>query len=316
VAQRLRDAYSMVNLTLAGLLHDAAEAYLGDLVRPLKQGPMGVNYLAVEEYVEEVINERFSVDVRDEKVKDADHWVLTQQELNGARLRYTYDGSWEQDEQDFVDLFVELWAEREVNKPRPCIIGLAGYAQSGKDTMGRILVEEHGFTRIAFADTLRDMLYAMNPLVEWENKNGEYGVWFVQDIVDTFGWEFAKKSVAERSTSGVRHLLQRLGTEAGRDILGQNIWVDTAMKKAAEVKNGRVVFTDVRFPNEADAITEAGGTLWRMQRAGQSAVNTHVSERALDDYEWPMKTWSFSSPETPDHAELVRFLGSLAKDAL
>ena len=45
------------------------------------------------------------------------------------------------------------------------ILGLAGYATSGKDTVGRYLVEEHGFTRLAFADTLKRFALAVNPIV-------------------------------------------------------------------------------------------------------------------------------------------------------
>ena len=46
------------------------------------------------------------------------------------------------------------------------IIGLSGYAQSGKDTVAKVLIEEYGFTRIAFADKIREFLYDLNPQVK------------------------------------------------------------------------------------------------------------------------------------------------------
>jgi dephospho-CoA kinase len=46
------------------------------------------------------------------------------------------------------------------------IIGLSGYSRSGKDEVAKILVEDYGFTRIAFADKIRELLYEMNPIVD------------------------------------------------------------------------------------------------------------------------------------------------------
>jgi hypothetical protein len=46
----------------------------------------------------------------------------------------------------------------------------------------------------------------------------------------------------------------------------------------------KVVITDVRFPNEADAIKALGGQIWRVKRLGVGAVNGHVSETAMDGY--------------------------------
>lgn len=169
------------------------------------------------------------------------------------------------------------------------IIGLMGYAQSGKDTVAQTLVAEYGFERIAFADALRDCLYALNPTVLVWHGPSEYmenaEETDVQTMVDADGWDAAKQDPE------VRALLQRMGTEVGREILGQNIWVDTAMKKASRKfvgepwPGGRYVFTDVRFPNEARAILRDGGELWRIKRPGTEPVNAHPSETALDDQE-------------------------------
>jgi hypothetical protein len=45
------------------------------------------------------------------------------------------------------------------------IIGLCGYAQSGKDTLAAYLTENWWFDRRAFADPIRDVLYNLNPLI-------------------------------------------------------------------------------------------------------------------------------------------------------
>lgn len=157
----------------------------------------------------------------------------------------------------------------------PQIIGLMGYAQVGKDTAAATLVAD-GYERIAFADALRDMLYALNPIIRGDGICHDHGV-RLQSVVNHAGWEKAKQSPE------VRALLQRLGTEAGREVLGQNIWVRTAMEKAKP--GGKYVITDVRFPNEADAIRAAGGQLVRIMRPGFGPVNNHPSETALDGVE-------------------------------
>ena len=64
------------------------------------------------------------------------------------------------------------------------IIGLTGYAQSGKDTVAKILVENYGFTRIAFADKIREFLYETNPM--YDSIVGE--PLFVKAKVDRDGW--------------------------------------------------------------------------------------------------------------------------------
>lgn len=157
------------------------------------------------------------------------------------------------------------------------IIGLMGYAQVGKDTVGRMLVDQ-GFGRLAFADTLREVLYALNPLGFEDERAYAHPV---RDTVDHYGWDEAKVRTG-LGEYGIRAYLQRLGTEAGRKVLGENIWVDTTMN---QIKPGeRVVITDVRFPNEAKAIKDAGGELWRVIRPRYGPVNGHESETALDDF--------------------------------
>lgn len=152
------------------------------------------------------------------------------------------------------------------------LIGLAGYAGAGKDTVAGFLAEA-GYQAVAFADPVYEGVLALDPLVP---VNGQ--VWRVSDIVDEFGWDRAKRSYPE-----VRRLLQRYGTEAGRGVHGENCWVDAAMRRVGQLGD-RVVLTDVRFANEADAVLAAGGQVWRVNRHGVGAANEHVSEHALDGW--------------------------------
>lgn len=148
------------------------------------------------------------------------------------------------------------------------LVGLSGYARSGKDTAAAAL-SDLGFERRAFADTVKTSLYRLNPLVP---DGDEYGR--LSTVVDDEGWDRAK------NRTEVRALLQRLGTQAGRMVLGDDIWVDTALRDLPE----RAVFTDVRYQNEADTIRSRHGIVIRIERPGVGPVNGHSSESGLEGF--------------------------------
>ena len=149
------------------------------------------------------------------------------------------------------------------------IIGLTGYAQSGKDTLANILMDKYGYRRIAFADTIREFLYEVNPMVACSPTG------YLKDLVNLVGWDKAKQEPQ------VRRLLQDLGV-AARKLIDEDIWVTIALRNIDA--GDRVVITDVRFENEAERISELGGQLWRVKRPGVEAVNAHVSETQMDGY--------------------------------
>jgi hypothetical protein len=155
------------------------------------------------------------------------------------------------------------------------IIGLSGYAQSGKDTVANILVEKHGYRRIAFADPIRKLLYEMDPLVPKGYGEGVIN-YRLQDLVDSYGWDKVKVDFPE-----VRRLLQELGVGA-RTLFGDTFWINEALYDVAS--DDKVVVSDVRFENEARWIQDFKGQIWRVKRMGTDAANDHVSESEMDGY--------------------------------
>lgn len=160
------------------------------------------------------------------------------------------------------------------------LIGLSGYARSGKDTVGNYLVHQHGFVRFAFADALKDMAYTLNPLIPVVPENPAVKATIrLQPLVNEVGWDNAKNNPE------VRRLLQVLGTECGRDIIGQNVWVDILRKKIDEYDykgppgEYHAVITDCRFTNEAKFI-KSRGQLWWVERE-PAPLNSHISENTL-----------------------------------
>lgn len=156
------------------------------------------------------------------------------------------------------------------------IVGLAGYAGSGKDTAAEALAP-YGYERLAFADKLKALALELNP---------EFGtggiVVSLASLVRAWGWEGAKKY------PGVREYLQRLG-QWHRAILGEDVWVNAALAgvipgsrsltQALGIPN--YVVTDARYQNEFDRIREMGGAIVRIERKGVGPANDHESERVL-----------------------------------
>lgn len=147
------------------------------------------------------------------------------------------------------------------------LIGLIGKARVGKDTVAEYLHEHHLFNRRAFADPLKTMLASVFGN-RFDNGDREQPI------------EWLGKSP--------RQLMQTLGTEWGRNCVHPDLWVLLAEREWAIHTASRynrehginLVFTDVRFHNEADMILRQGGELWQILRPEAFAVNEHVSELA------------------------------------
>jgi hypothetical protein len=164
------------------------------------------------------------------------------------------------------------------------VVGITGYATAGKDTAAAGLLR-HKWIGMHFADAVREGLLAIDPYVQWEI----VGVLFrrvqgvrLKEVVARLGWEKAKK------LPEVRRLLQRYGTEAGRNIHGENCWVEIAQRAIGECLSRPgvpgVFFPDVRFPNEVALIREVyGGKVLLVRREGVGPCNTHASERLQFD---------------------------------
>jgi hypothetical protein len=150
------------------------------------------------------------------------------------------------------------------------IVGVGHVARAGKDSFAAALVERHGFTRIAFADALKQIAYESNPST--------------RSIVDQYGWEAAKTS-----HPGVRRYLVDLGN-ACRKRLGEDVWIQAL---ARQLEPGvDYVIPDVRYPNELawlQQIIDLGtwpfqvrGIAVKVNRPGVEAL-PNVADQALAD---------------------------------
>ena len=175
------------------------------------------------------------------------------------------------------------------------IIGISGKAQSGKDTVCKMIVytlwyynysqrlkpfgiehynntyERFGdvidFTshwyKTSFADKLKQCLSIILRTSRSKFEDNEF-----------------KKSEVEWLGITVRELLQKFGT-AIRNEVSDDFWVKACLKDFEEHNN--YLITDVRFKSEAKGIKEKEGIIIRVNREGAGAGN-HISEIDLDDY--------------------------------
>ncbi|WDS51661.1 deoxynucleoside monophosphate kinase [Microbacterium phage Barnstormer] len=182
------------------------------------------------------------------------------------------------------------------------LIGLIGKKRTGKNHAARLLAR-FGYEEAAFADPLRDLASAINPIVGHRTEEcWDYGYGgelvrvgdevipvYYNDAIAAYGYERAKEVFP-----GFREFLQRLGTEGIRntlgdkyglrELLGDDVWIVLAEKRI-DAADKPLVFTDVRFPNEAALIARKGGTTVRIVRPELPASeDEHASETALDDY--------------------------------
>jgi hypothetical protein len=154
-------------------------------------------------------------------------------------------------------------------------IALIGRARSGKDTVAARLVDS-GYTRVAFADPLKRALLDVNPYVP----TGPGITVRLESLIADVGWDYAKDHYPE-----VRRLLQHTGQTVRE--LDPWFWVRAAMHSIGRIWSP-VVVSDVRYPNEAEALRDAGFRIVRIVRPDAGPLpgdaSAHDSETALDDY--------------------------------
>lgn len=148
---------------------------------------------------------------------------------------------------------------------QPRLIALTGAKGVGKSTYAEFLAGENG-TVLSFATPIKRMLQAL--------VGKEY----------VFG---SKKN--EETHLGVtgRVLLQTLGTEWGREMIDQDIWVKAMrhiLTDAMFEEYRPIVIDDLRFENEAKMIRELNGEIWHVERKSFTPANdNHISEAGVTD---------------------------------
>lgn len=145
------------------------------------------------------------------------------------------------------------------------LVGIAGKARSGKDTLVRFLWTRYGFRRLAFADPVKaaaQLMFGLSNQEAWDDE-------FKETVIPYWG-------------KSPRQMFQLLGTECTKPHFGDDIWIKRLKMAYDLLKNtDDIVIPDVRFEAEATWIREQGGTIIHLIRDDAPAVNAHISEAGV-----------------------------------
>jgi hypothetical protein len=175
------------------------------------------------------------------------------------------------------------------------VVGLSGYAGAGKDSVADILVEDYGFTKMAFATALKKKVEILDPILgfhkEYCCENCDAEIEEVR-LSTLLAYGMTQEEIKRDFMYGpeLRRVWQYVGTDLFRED-DEDYWVRIAFERLQEATAERVVFTDVRFENEAELIYNlrdphflspifARTSLWRIARPGvrSGGWEDHASE--------------------------------------
>lgn len=157
------------------------------------------------------------------------------------------------------------------------IIGIVGFIGSGKGEVSNYLVEKYGFVKESFANSVKDATASIfnwnRELLEgstdisraWRETPDEY--WS-----NAFNMEFTP-----------RLALQLMGTEVGRNIFHEDLWVHSTFRRMVSGKD--YVISDVRFPNEIYEIRKSCGFVFRVRRGKDPAWFNQIRDYEYEDEE-------------------------------
>lgn len=165
------------------------------------------------------------------------------------------------------------------------LVGLTGYARSGKDTAAAYLAEIFQMDHRAFAENLKRITAIL-----------------ADEPVANFHDDVLKEQLCPALGMTRRKAMQVVGTEMVRERFGPDIWHTNLLNSWRAQGCGPTVISDVRFDNEARAVRNAGGVIVRIVRPGAGlggeAAN-HVSEQGVSEH-----LVDFTIVNDGSHAEL------------
>lgn len=187
------------------------------------------------------------------------------------------------------------------------LIGLAGKKQVGKNLVGKLLLCLDDYQEIHSNSEMDRKIWvtscAQNNMTE--SLTGMKTVSFaakLKQIAATIfnvdpSWfeneEFKNSPIPERfincRVKTYREALQYIGTDLFRDQFCKNIWITSTLSDY-NPENSRWIVTDVRFPDEVEAIKKLGGLIVYISRPAKAKTKVvdpttqHISEAALDSY--------------------------------
>lgn len=159
------------------------------------------------------------------------------------------------------------------------IIGLFGYAGSGKTTVAQHLVKKHKFKQVNFKDALVEEMKVNFPDLL---KEIAYNTDLLNQYETGVGESMTIKELFEQKPPVMRALMQNYGTDVRRKG-NENYWVKKWVKATKGLRSN-IVTDDVRFYNELSALTEKDAIFIRVKRDDITKAGSHVSETTQEHF--------------------------------
>ncbi len=154
------------------------------------------------------------------------------------------------------------------------LIGLLGKKGSGKDTVADHLVHSNGYTKMAFAEPLKDACKTLFNFSE-EQLYGD-----LKEVIDD-NWGVSPRTVLQ--FVGTDLIRKQMGSIMPQ--IGEKFWVHGLkvryMNGLSKDPNFKCIVSDVRFQDEADMVMELGGIVVKLERDAVAA-DEHISEKGID----------------------------------
>jgi len=180
------------------------------------------------------------------------------------------------------------------------LLGINGYAGSGKSELADHLIAEHGFKRVKFATPFKAALR---------------GMWLSMGI--------SNEEIDRMEDGDLKDLPHPMlgGTtprdwqihygEGTRERFGQNVWVDIAVRTILNMKDAgvdRIVVDDVRKEIEGSAVQAIGGYVASIHRTGVGPKNGHATENMFSTPDWDISNDGTIADLHADGAELINLI--------
>lgn len=155
------------------------------------------------------------------------------------------------------------------------IVGLHGRGRAGNSDAASYLVEYHGFTRYSFADPLRDILLAVNPIMP---AGGDR----LRSLITEHGWSRSRNHAVIGPQ--IKRMMNSTGSQLretfGRDVLLRHFddWMDAEF--GLSKGSARIVVTDVNLDTEAMWLRDRGGVIIELTR-GEGSTGSDETDRGL-----------------------------------
>lgn len=184
----------------------------------------------------------------------------------------------------------------------PSIISISGERGSGKDAIASILVDEYGFQKLAFADSVKDSLSVIfgwdRIMLEGIGEEARQ----IRELPDPY-WS-KKLNIPEFSP---RYAMLHYGTEVMRTWL-PDIWVLSLEKKLLQATNN-IVVTDSRFINELQMLSSHSAKMTIVNRPSLIATYNHKSDIEWKSFANYSHTWNNTGTLDDLRSQVQQFVG-------